>query len=206
MSAPNDWQDLQTLWQTQKVDLPRLQSQTRWKTRLMTFLVGLEIATIPFVWGITWWMWSQRSPSTLWQVWMLFWCIVTPILTWWNLRMRRGTWRAENNSLMALLQLKRKRVFVVVNMAKQSLRLLIVCALLVVAFDLYAWFTGHLSNRSEDFLLGWLTGTTLAILWLLVWAIGSHFYGKSKHRELEQLDRLLNELQHSDPGQSENTP
>lgn len=205
MNAPNDWQDLQTLWQTQKVDLPQLQKQTRWKTRLMQFYVALEIITIPLIWGLTWWMWSQRTPSTLWQVWMLFWCLVTPLLAWWNLRQRRGTWRAESDSLMALLQLKRKRVFVALNMARQSLRLLILCALIVVLFDLYAWFGGYLQRRSDDFFLGWLTGSSFAILWLLVWAIGSHYFGKSKQRELAQLDQLLTELQNSENSASEST-
>lgn len=193
MSAPNnDWHDLQNVWQSQAIDLPKLQKQTLWKTRRMMLWVAVEIAMVPFLWWYTWWIWPQSS--TLLKAWMLLWCALGPVITWWWWHLRRGTWHAESGNLHDLLALKQKRLQAAYRMATHSFWMLSLCGVLIVVMAVLSWFEGGIAERSTEFQLGWFVGISISILWLIAWTIGTHFYRRSKLRQLQAIKHVIAEF------------
>jgi len=109
MTETNDWLQLANTWQAQAVDLPALRRRTRWYTARMVALISLEIAIVLMIWTLAiYWRWFQPLP-TLWQVWTWLWAVLAPVMTYFNLRARRGTWRAQQDSVHGLLELRIRR-------------------------------------------------------------------------------------------------
>lgn len=109
MSDANEWLQLARTWQAQTVDLPTLQRSTFWHTLRLYGLVALELLVVLLVWAMAvYWQWLKPLPL-LWQIWAWLWALLAPVLTWMNLRARTGSWRAREDSVLGLLELKKTR-------------------------------------------------------------------------------------------------
>jgi hypothetical protein len=147
---------------------------------------------VPLLWWYSWWMWPKAG-SVL-KGWLLLWCLLAPLLTWWWWHLRRGTWRAPGASLHDLLALKRKRLQVAERMAFHSWWMLIVCAFLIVIVAIARWYDGELAGKSAAFRAGYWVGVSVSLVWLCLWLVGVYFYRKKKRRQLQEIDKLISEL------------
>ncbi len=118
MNATNDWQQLAQTWQAQAVYLPTLRRSTRWHTLRLYVYAGIEVGIVLMIWALTiYWQWIEPLPL-LWQLWAWLWSLLAPIMTALNMRARRGTWRAQEDSVRGLLDLKRRRALAALQLIR----------------------------------------------------------------------------------------
>lgn len=179
-------------WQSQSVDVPKLKRSTRWKTYRMALTTASEILLTLLVWGILVQSWEPSANNPLLRGWMLAWSVLTPLLAWWTFRLRRGLWRAADESVLALLRLRLDRARGGIRMARFTL-----CACAVMALVTGPWLVVVQSRLPA------LPGTPWHRVWgaallmtvgLLTYIIGSWVYLRRRRREVAEIERLLRKL------------
>lgn len=190
MTDSNDWLQLATTWQAQTIDLPALQRSTRWHTLRLYALISFELAVVLMVWALAiYWQWFKPLP-TLWQVWGWLWAVLAPLLTWFNLRARAGSFRAGEDSVRGLLELKKAR-------AEGTLRTIrFGNAVLPYAIGL-AWLWNLLAlwlHPPKAFGLAAFSGGILVTVSLLLWVALCNRWARRERRTIAEVDRWLQDL------------
>ena len=190
MTDANDWLQLATTWQAQPVDLPALRRSTRWHTLRLYSVVAFELAVVLMIWALAiYWQWIKPLP-TLWQIWGWLWAVLAPLLTGFNLRARAGSWRAPEDSIRGLLELKRAR-------AQGSLRMIrFGNATLPYAIAL-AWLWNGLSlwlYPPKSWGPAAFSGAVLVTVTLLLWLALCNRRARRDRRTIAEAERLLQDL------------
>lgn len=188
--SDNDWQALQSTWQSQPVDQPHLQRRTRWKTWRMRVFAGMDLLALPLLWGLTLYLYKAQKLDGWWLAWALFWCLVAPWCSWWSWRMRRGTWSTADTSVVGLLTLQKRRAEAALRMALWSVKVFFAGGVITIAWAiLLYYFSAAVPETSQ-----WFWGPLVTLIWLWAWAIAAYFYAKTKRREIARLDHVLEDL------------
>ena len=192
MNSSEEWQEWMSTWQSQPVDAPKLRRSTRWKTYRMALTTGSEILLTLFVWALLGRYWELSGDKPLLRGWMLSWSVLTPLLGWWTFRLRRGLWRATDESVMALLRLRLDRAHGGIRMARFTLW---VCAIMAVVTG--PWLVAVHSDAPPPSGAHWsrVWGPVLFVtVWLLVYVVGSLVYLRQRRQEIAQIERLLRKV------------
>ena len=179
-------------WQSQSVDVPKLKRSTRWKTYRMALTTISEILLTLFVWALLGRYWEPSEDKPLLRGWMLSWSVLTPLLGWWTFRLRRGLWRATDESVMALLRLRLDRAHGGIRMARFTLW---VCAIMAVVTG--PWLVAVHSDAPPPPGASWhrVWGPVLFVtVWLLAYVVGSLVYLRQRRQEITQIERLLRKV------------
>lgn len=190
MTDGNDWSQLASAWQAQPVDLPKLRRSTRWHTVRLYAFAAVELAVVLAVWALAiYWQWMEPLP-TLWQVWGWLWAVLAPALTVFNMRARAGSWRAREDNVRGLLELRRAR-------AQSSLRLLQFGERCIPYAIALAWLWNGLAlwlypPRKLD--LWSFSGGLLVTAFMLCWWALCKRRARQDRRTIAETERLLQEL------------
>lgn len=186
----NDWLQLAHTWQAQPVNLPALQRSTRWCTLRMYALMAVEIGVVLMIWSLAvYWQWIKPLP-TLWQIWAWLWSVLAPVMTWFNIRSRRGTWRAHENDVRALLELRIRRAkanLTVIRYGDYFGPLGIVLGWLWNGLSV--WLYPAKASGWQSF-LGAIFVTVIVGGWMLI----CRRYARRERRKLAETESLLQDL------------
>lgn len=190
MTDVNEWLQLASTWQAQTVDLPALQRRTRWHTVRLYGLVAFELLTVLMVWAMAaYWQWVKPLPL-LWQLWAWLWAVLAPVLTALNLRARAGSWRAREDSVLGLLELRKARAISSLRMIELGNRIMP-----------YAVALGWLWNALAIWLyppkqlgIGSFSGALLVTVVLSGWFWLCTRRARKDRRIIAETERLLQDL------------
>jgi len=116
--------------------------------------------------------------------------VLAPLLTWFNLRARAGSWRASENSVYGLLELKKARLQASLRMIRFS------NAVLPYAIAL-AWLWNGLSlwlYPPKQLGLAAFSGGLLVTVTLLLWLVLCNRRARRDRRTIAETERVLQEL------------
>lgn len=202
MSDP-DWQALQSTWQNQAIDLPRLQRRTLWKTWRMRVFAGMDLLAVPLLWGLSGYLYAEQKLDGLWLLWALFWCALAPWCSWWSWRLRRGTWATADQTVLGLVALQKRRAEAASRIAGWSLKGFFIGGLITIFWTVLLYYFEAPVSPATALVPAWLRGPLFTLIWLWAWAIAAHFYGQKKIREIAQLQTMLAQLSASDNARSD---
>lgn len=190
MNSNDDWQLLAATWQAQPVDLPTLRKSARWKTLRMWLVSGSEVLAMLGLYAMCL-FWQPDKPRAV-SIFLWCWTLLCTVLWWLSMRRRRGTWRAKNDSVHALLELKQARARAGRQLARWSFWM--------AWFAILVSFAAPALLMDADKPLTWAQRygpASVASVLLLLWAIGAHLYQRQRERELRDLQQLLQDLDRS---------
>jgi hypothetical protein len=192
VNSNEEWRDLMSAWQSQSVDVPKLKRSTRWKTCRMALMTASEILLTLFVWATLLQSWEAFADKPLLRGWMLGWSVLTPLMGWWAFRLRRGQWRAADESVLALLRLRLDRARGGIRMARFTLWTCAFMAVVTGPWLVVMHFGSHLPPGTPSH-KAW--GAALFVtVWLLAFIIASLVYLRQRRREVTELELLLGKL------------
>ena len=178
-------------WQSQSVDVPQLKRSTRWKTYRMAATTASEILLTLLVWALLGRLWESSADKPLLRGWMLSWSVLTPLLGWWAFMLRRGLWRATDESVLALLRLRLDRARGGIRMGRFTLWVCGITGLVTVP-----WLVAMHSGSPPGTNWRGVWGPALFVtVWLLAYSVGSLVYLRQRRREIVEIEQLLRNLE-----------
>lgn len=188
--ADEDWNDLGAVWQEkEETDISSLTKDVRKKTKRMYVLFTTEMLICLFgaLFG-AYWMVNETHEFEVGLVFFLF-SIGGGYFAWWA---RRGAWRAPEGSALDELKFAKKRAQAGVRYARVNLWGSPV-ALAMTSFILWQRYDG--GNISEEGFTRLLIAAGTLAVFLPVCAIWSFWYKGKKSAEVEQLHKVITEME-----------
>jgi hypothetical protein len=171
-------------------EITKIASALRAQTARMWLLLGLEIFATICTFGFFLWLAKQADSMTGRVFYGLLAAAAAPMQVW-SLRLRRGLWRAVQDTPAAYLRLQVDRARRDIRIARLTLIGIPLGSAIGLAIGYWGPSSGALRSMSVNTLFGISVGGT-AVLLLIVWVAWRTL--KGQRLLLEQALRLLSEL------------